>query len=145
MSTGEDQLTTKLDRAIPYAINKPELGFPFIRSGLCGACLCSCLSIGILRNQSRHLTSWMHTRKFPWLHMQRRCAHPVGCRWVSHVNEFPALDNQMEVGPTYVLEYSTRDAYGQNITWGANDPLNATWWHLVTERGFPCSHASHVR
>ncbi|KAF8553428.1 sphingomyelin phosphodiesterase [Imleria badia] len=33
----------------------------------------------------------------------------------------------------YVLEYSTREAYGQNITWGANDPLNATWWHLVTE------------
>ena len=98
-----------------------------------------------LKYQSRHLTSWMHTRKFPWLHMQRRCAHPVGCRWVSHVNEFPALDNQMEVGPTYVLEYSTRGAYGQNITWGANDPLNATWWYLVTERGFPCSHASHVR
>ena len=54
--------------------------------------------------------------------------------WISRVNEFPALDDQTEVGPTYVLEYSTREAYGQNITWGANDPLNATWWHLVTER-----------
>ncbi|KAF8553427.1 hypothetical protein OG21DRAFT_1523118 [Imleria badia] len=54
--------------------------------------------------------------------------------WISRVDEFPELDNQTEVGPTYVLEYSTRDAYGQNITWGANDPLNATWWHLVTEQ-----------
>ncbi|KAF8836600.1 sphingomyelin phosphodiesterase [Paxillus ammoniavirescens] len=54
--------------------------------------------------------------------------------WISRVDEFPALDNQTEVGPTYTLEYSTREAYGTNITWGANDPLNATWWHLVTEQ-----------
>ncbi|KAF9236005.1 sphingomyelin phosphodiesterase [Melanogaster broomeanus] len=54
--------------------------------------------------------------------------------WMSAVNEFPALDNQTEVGPTYAFEYSTRAAYGGNITWGANDPLNATWWHLVTEQ-----------
>ncbi|KAG9308177.1 sphingomyelin phosphodiesterase [Chiua virens] len=54
--------------------------------------------------------------------------------WISPVNEFPALDNQTEYGPTYQLEYSAREAYGQNITWGANDPLNATWWHLVTEQ-----------
>ncbi|KAG1879787.1 sphingomyelin phosphodiesterase [Suillus subluteus] len=54
--------------------------------------------------------------------------------YVSNVNEFPALDNQTQVGPSYYLEYSTRDAYGGNITWGANDPLNATWWHLVTEQ-----------
>ncbi|KIJ63471.1 hypothetical protein HYDPIDRAFT_175880 [Hydnomerulius pinastri MD-312] len=54
--------------------------------------------------------------------------------WISRVDEFPALDNQTEVGPTYMLEYSTREAYGGNITWGANDPLNATWWHLVTEQ-----------
>lgn len=53
---------------------------------------------------------------------------------MSAVNEFLALDNQTEYGPTYVLEYNTREAYGGNITWGANDPLNATWWHLVTER-----------
>jgi len=37
----------------------------------------------------------------------------------------------------YAFEYSTREAYGGNITWGANDPLNATWWHLVTEREWP--------
>ncbi|KAG0703316.1 sphingomyelin phosphodiesterase [Suillus ampliporus] len=54
--------------------------------------------------------------------------------YISDVNEFPALDNQTEVGPTFYLEYSTRDAYGGNITWGANDPLNATWWHLVTDQ-----------
>ncbi|KAG2753989.1 Metallo-dependent phosphatase [Suillus brevipes Sb2] len=54
--------------------------------------------------------------------------------YVSNVNEYPALDNQTQVGPSFYLEYSTRDAYGGNITWGANDPLNATWWHLVTEQ-----------
>ncbi|KAF8434333.1 sphingomyelin phosphodiesterase [Boletus edulis BED1] len=54
--------------------------------------------------------------------------------WMSAVNEFPALDNQTEYGPTYVFEYSAREAYGGNITWGENDPLNATWWHLVTEQ-----------
>lgn len=55
-------------------------------------------------------------------------------RWKSDVSSFPALDDQIAFGPTYSLEYSTREAYGQNITgWGPNDPLNATWWHLVTE------------
>ncbi|EJC98599.1 uncharacterized protein FOMMEDRAFT_161417 [Fomitiporia mediterranea MF3/22] len=54
--------------------------------------------------------------------------------WRSDVNTFSALDDQTEFGPTYAFEYSTRDAYGQNITgWGPNDPLNATWWHRVTE------------
>ncbi|KAH7883411.1 hypothetical protein F5I97DRAFT_1904964 [Phlebopus sp. FC_14] len=35
--------------------------------------------------------------------------------WISNVDvdEFPALDNRTEVGPTYVLEYSTREAYGE--------------------------------
>ena len=33
-----------------------------------------------------------------------------------------------------MYEYNTRDTYGKTITgWTANDPLNATWWHLVTE------------
>jgi len=44
------------------------------------------------------------------------------------------LDAQTEFGPTYLYEYSTRDAYGSGINWGSNDPLNATWWHHVTER-----------
>ncbi len=56
------------------------------------------------------------------------------------MNAFPALDDQHVrssedlVGPTYEHEYSTREAYGANIAgWGPNDPLNATWWHKVTE------------
>ena len=52
---------------------------------------------------------------------------------MSAVSDFPALDSQVQYGPTYELEYGTRETYGGNITWGANDPLNATWWHLVTE------------
>jgi hypothetical protein len=55
-------------------------------------------------------------------------------RWKSDVNSFPDLDGQIDHGPAYSFEYSTREAYGKNITgWGPNDPLNATWWHLVTE------------
>ncbi|RDX52009.1 sphingomyelin phosphodiesterase [Lentinus brumalis] len=54
--------------------------------------------------------------------------------WKSDVNTFPQLDGQLEFGPTYEYEYSTREAYGASISsWGPNDPLNATWWHHVTE------------
>ncbi|KAF7373118.1 Sphingomyelin phosphodiesterase [Mycena sanguinolenta] len=54
--------------------------------------------------------------------------------WTSDVSSFPELDSQLEFGPTYSLEYSTREAYGSAVpAWGQNDPLNATWWHLVTE------------
>jgi hypothetical protein len=54
--------------------------------------------------------------------------------WKTDVNSFPSLDSQIENGPTFVYEYNTRETYGRNITgWGPNDPLNATWWHLVTE------------
>ena len=60
-------------------------------------------------------------------------------RWKSDVNAFPLLDSQIQFGPTYEYEYSTREAYGANIAgWGPNDPLNATWWHHVTE-GAPWS------
>ncbi|KAI0347728.1 sphingomyelin phosphodiesterase [Trametopsis cervina] len=55
--------------------------------------------------------------------------------WMTDVNEFPGLEDQTHFGPTYKYEYSTREAYGANIAgWGPNDPLNATWWHLVTEQ-----------
>ncbi|EIW86935.1 sphingomyelin phosphodiesterase [Coniophora puteana RWD-64-598 SS2] len=54
--------------------------------------------------------------------------------WASKVNEFPSLDDQLEYGPSYFYEYSARDAYGGNIPWPENAPLNATWWHLVTEQ-----------
>ena len=51
------------------------------------------------------------------------------------MNAFPELDDQIENGPTYAFEYDTRAAYGASIQdWGPNDPLNATWWHHVTER-----------
>jgi len=46
------------------------------------------------------------------------------------------LDAQTKFGPTYLYEYNTRETYGSGITWGANDPLNATWWHHVTERAY---------
>ena len=55
-------------------------------------------------------------------------------RWKTDVSSFPSLDSQIQIGPTFVYEYNTRETYGQNINgWGPNDPLNATWWHLVTE------------
>lgn len=55
-------------------------------------------------------------------------------RFEADVNSFGGLDGQTEFGPTYRFEYSAREAYGGSITgWGPNDPLNATWWHLVTE------------
>ena len=62
-------------------------------------------------------------------------------RWWSNVSSFPNLDGQTKSGPTFAYEYSTREAYGANIKWGANDPLNATWWHLVTERAFRVSRS----
>lgn len=49
------------------------------------------------------------------------------------MDKYSALDSQ-SYGPSFDFEYNTREAYGRNIPWGANDPLNATWWHLVTER-----------
>ena len=53
------------------------------------------------------------------------------------MSSFPNLDGQIEFGPTFVYEYSTRETYGQDVEgWGPDDPLNATWWHLVTEREF---------
>ncbi|KAH9962705.1 Metallo-dependent phosphatase [Lactifluus volemus] len=55
--------------------------------------------------------------------------------WRADVSSFPGLDGQTAFGPTYVYEYNTRQTYGQDITgWGPNDPINATWWHLVTEQ-----------
>lgn len=56
------------------------------------------------------------------------------CRWYANVSTFHDLDSQVEHGPTFVYEYSSRLAYGKNITWPDNGPLNATWWHKVTEQ-----------
>ncbi|KAJ5989039.1 hypothetical protein N7481_004249 [Penicillium waksmanii] len=48
----------------------------------------------------------------------------------SNVSEYPSLQNK---GPTYKLEYSTRDTYGLAAEWPQDAPLNATFWHRVTE------------
>ena len=48
----------------------------------------------------------------------------------SDVSSFPAL-NATQSGPTFKYEYSTREAY--NISWPSTAPLNATYWHAVTE------------
>ncbi|KAG6919046.1 hypothetical protein DXG01_009756 [Tephrocybe rancida] len=54
--------------------------------------------------------------------------------WKSDVSSYPNLDGQTAFGPVYSYEYNTRQAYGKTITtWSDNDPLNATWWHHVTE------------
>jgi hypothetical protein len=37
-------------------------------------------------------------------------------------------------GPIFKFEYSTRDTYGPSINWPADAPLNATFWHLVSEQ-----------
>ncbi|KAL2004087.1 hypothetical protein VTN02DRAFT_307 [Thermoascus thermophilus] len=48
----------------------------------------------------------------------------------SDVSSYPSLD---ETGPTFRFEYSTRATYGPATGWDDNDPLNATFWHRVTE------------
>lgn len=50
----------------------------------------------------------------------------------SDVGSFSGLDGAGE-GPVWQLEYSTRQAYGAAAGWGEDDPLNATFWHAVTE------------
>lgn len=45
------------------------------------------------------------------------------------VNIFPQLNGS---GPVFQFEYSTRDTY-DTIGWPADSPLNATFWHGVTE------------
>jgi hypothetical protein len=47
----------------------------------------------------------------------------------SNVSAFPGLSS---TGPTFQLEYSTRDTYGPAANWSVSDPLNATFWHQVT-------------
>lgn len=48
----------------------------------------------------------------------------------SDVSEFSSLQGS---GPTWQFEYSTREAYGAAAGWGEDEPLNATFWHRVTE------------
>ncbi|EPS29716.1 hypothetical protein PDE_04666 [Penicillium oxalicum 114-2] len=48
----------------------------------------------------------------------------------SNVSEYSSL---RETGPTYHYEYSTRETYGPAAGWDGDAPLNATFWHRVTE------------
>lgn len=48
----------------------------------------------------------------------------------SDVNAYSALSS---TGPTYQFEYSTRDAYAPSVDWPEDAPLNATFWHGLTE------------
>lgn len=50
--------------------------------------------------------------------------------WYSDVSSYPDL-NTSSTGPAFQLEYSTREAYA--IGWPQDAPLNATYWHAVTE------------
>ncbi|KAE8146502.1 Metallo-dependent phosphatase-like protein [Aspergillus avenaceus] len=47
-----------------------------------------------------------------------------------NVSDFASLT---ETGPVYQFEYSTRDTYGPAAGWDKQAPLNATFWHRVTE------------
>lgn len=89
----------------------------------------------------RLLKFLMHIRSFFYLGIKSgkettvyMTFHSIPLRWISDVNSYPALDAQIALGPTFTYEYNTRQTYGGTITeWGPNDPLNATWWHRVTE------------
>jgi hypothetical protein len=48
----------------------------------------------------------------------------------SDVNDFRNLTAN---GPTFRYEYSARDTYGPAAGWPESAPLNATFWHAVTE------------
>lgn len=50
--------------------------------------------------------------------------------YYADVNSFPHLDVSVG-GPVFKFEYSTRDAY--QIGWPDDAPLNATYWHMVSE------------
>lgn len=50
----------------------------------------------------------------------------------ANVSAFAALNNTNQ-GPTFHYEYSTRETYGAAANWPSNAPLNATFWHRVTE------------
>ncbi|KAK6067837.1 calcineurin-like phosphoesterase [Seiridium cupressi] len=54
----------------------------------------------------------------------------------SDVSSFSSLDSSASPdgeGPVFQLEYSTRAAYGPGAEWPDDAPLNATFWHRVTE------------
>jgi hypothetical protein len=52
--------------------------------------------------------------------------------YYADVASFSGLD-PAQTGPVFQLEYSTREAYGPGAAWPDSAPLNATFWHRVTE------------
>ena len=52
--------------------------------------------------------------------------------YYSDVSSYEHL-NAAGKGPMYEFEYSTREAYGDAAKWPQDAPLNATFWHQVTE------------
>lgn len=48
----------------------------------------------------------------------------------SNVSDYSALEG---IGPTFQFEYSAREVYGSAAGWDKDEPLNATFWHRVTE------------
>lgn len=52
--------------------------------------------------------------------------------FISDVSSYPALARAAH-GPVWEFEYSTRAAYGAAAGWPSDAPLNATFWHAVTE------------
>ncbi|KZS89241.1 Metallo-dependent phosphatase [Sistotremastrum niveocremeum HHB9708] len=54
--------------------------------------------------------------------------------WFSNVTAFEAINNQTKGGAPFEFEYSAREAYGGGINWPTGAPLNATFWHHVTEQ-----------
>jgi hypothetical protein len=51
----------------------------------------------------------------------------------SDVDSFPSIAETTSAGPVWKFEYRTRTTYPVAGGWPANAPLNATWWHKVTE------------
>jgi len=87
----------------------------------------------------------MHIRSLSSLsllaHRTWRADTLLFARWKSDVSSYPSLDSQLEFGPAYSYEYSTRETYGKAISgWGLDDPLNGTWWHRVTEGAIQTSN-----
>ena len=52
--------------------------------------------------------------------------------YYSNVSTYQAM-NSSATGPVWKYEYSARDTYGPQANWSRSDPLNATFWHRVTE------------
>ncbi|CAL5866360.1 uncharacterized protein PFLUO_LOCUS568 [Penicillium psychrofluorescens] len=52
--------------------------------------------------------------------------------FTANVSDFPRLDLE-HTGPTFGIEYSTRETYGPAAGWNKDAPLNAAFWHRVTE------------